>query len=168
MSRKPKPLPFKKGMRVICLTNAYNRISINEAVVSMVTTKDGWPIVYTREPDRWGGYYKRAYSPIAGMFQENPYPIWKLQPLNGKNTKNLEKRIRRANKLHQQQQDRYREIAVDVEREARQWQNDELNRRTKELPHGGPFLQNVIARMGFKRPKEIKVKIHGEITTTRG
>ena len=52
MGRKPKPLPFKKDMRVTYLSNVYNRISIQEAVVSMVTTKDGEPVVYTRSPDR--------------------------------------------------------------------------------------------------------------------
>lgn len=168
MSRKAKPLPFKKGMKVVLLTRNYGSISLQEGVVSMVTTRDGETVVHTRTPDRWGGYYKHSFSPVAGMFQENPYPIWKLQPLDGKTIKNLEKRAKQANKLHQQHEDRYREISIQVESDAREWKYKELERRTKDLPNGGPFLQNVIARMGFKRPKVIKVKVNGQITTTRG
>ena len=170
MGRKPKPLPFKKGMKVICLTNCYDKISIQEAIVSMVTTKDGQPIVYTRTPDHWGGYFKHSFSTVAGTFQTDPNPIWKLMPQNGKNMKNLEKRAKRANKLYQQYQDRHRAISVDVERDARQWQNDELDRRTKDLPNGGPFLRNVVARMGFKKPKDgVKVRTRkgGEIVIVK-
>jgi len=168
MGRKPKPLPFKKGMRVVYLSNEYGRIAISEAEVSMVTTKDGQTVVYTRTPDRWGGYYKRSFSPVAGMFQENPYPLWKLIPLNGKNMKNLTKRAEKATKLFREYEERYREITVQVESEAKKWQYEEIARRTEGLPNGPSMLKNVIARLGFKRPNLVKVRINGEITTTRG
>ena len=167
MGRKPKPLPFKKDMRVTYLSNVYGRIAIQEAVVSMVTTKDGEPVVYTRSPDSWGGYYKRSFSPVAGMFQENPYPIWQLRPLNGDNMKNLKKRAEKATNLHGQYKSKYEDIQRQVHYEAQTWEHQEIERRAKLLEHGQSFINRVIARMGFKRPKEIKVKVNGEISKVR-
>ena len=167
---RTKPLPFKIGIPVVWLQDYYGRIIVQEAVVSKVNTKDGETVVYARYQDRWGNYHSRSFSPIAGMFQEKPWPIWKLIPLNGQNIKALNKRAERANKLFQEYEQRYKEITVDVEQEARQWQRDEIDRRTHELANGPKFLQNVIARMGFKRPKNgVKVRIHkdGEVTIVK-
>ena len=163
-----KQLPFKKGMPVVWLTSQYHDIRLQSGEVTVVTTRDGATVVHVRAPDRWGGYWKRSFSPVAGMFQANPYPIWELQPLNGHNEKNLVKRAEKATKLYRQYEEIHKQTSLDVEKEARDWQYAEINRRMAKVPHGGKFLSNVVARMGFKKPKNgVKVKIHGRISTVR-
>jgi len=164
MSRKPKPLPFKKDMRVAYLSNVYGRIAIQEAVVSMVTTKDGEPVVYTRSPDTWGGYYKRSFSPVAGMFQENPYPIWQLRPLNGDNMRKLQKRAEKASNLRSVYETAFQDMQRQVHGEAMEWERGEIEKRRAAIPNGDGFIARVIARMGFKRPAVIKVRINGEVS----
>lgn len=165
---KKKPLPFKKGMRVVWLDYSYGRISLQEAVVSLATIRAGEPVVYARYQDRWGNYHGRAFSPVAGMFQENPYPIWKLIPLDGKDIKALEKRANRANTLFREYEQRYKEITSEVEEEARKWKYDEINRRAAALEHDPKFMGNVISRLGFKKPPDgVRVKVNGEITKVK-
>jgi hypothetical protein len=160
-----KKLPFKKGMPVVWLTTYHGQIRVTEGEVTVVTTKDGVPVVHARTPDHWGGYWKRSFSPIAGKFQENPYPIWQLMELNGKNIKNLTKRAEKASKLFSQYQQKCEEIRRQCEYEARQWQEEQYQERTKDLEHGPQYLRNVISRLGFKRSKIVKVKVNGDIRT---
>ena len=165
---KRKALPFKKGMKVVWLYDYYGWMSLQEAEVSVVTTRDGEPVVYARYKNRWGDYNGRSFSPVAGMFQENPYPIWKLIPLDGKNMKRLYKRVERANKLFREYEQRYREITEEVDSETRDWKYAEINRRTEALENGPKFLQNVISRLGFKRPVNgVKVKVNGVISKVK-
>ncbi len=167
---KSKPLPFKKGMEVIWLTDDYGRIRLQAGEVTVVTTRDNETVVHVRAPDRWGGYWKRSFSPVAGMFQENPYPIWKLQPLNGHNVKNMTKRAEHATKLFEINRKAYTDIQRQVEYEANTWKYAEIERRAALLPNGQSFLQNVIARLGFKRPANgVKVRTQkgGEVTTVK-
>lgn len=159
-----KKLTFKKGMPVVWFSN-YRRILLTKAEVTMVTTKDGQPIVYARSPDSWGGYNRRSFSPVAGMFQENPYPIWKLIPLEGRDFENMQKRAEKATKLFRGYEEAYTRISYEVEQEARQWQRDETARRTAQLSHGPSYMQRVISRLGFKKPRNgVKVKVNGKIT----
>ena len=167
---KQKSLPFKKGLPVIWLTEDYGRISLMEGEVTVVTTKDGETVVYVRAPDQWGGYWKRSFSPVAGMFQADPYPIWKLMPLNGQNVKKLKKRAEKATKLFREYEESYRKISTEVEQEARSWQSTEIARRVSALPNGPKFLKNVVARLGFKRPKDgvkVRTKKGGEVPTVK-
>lgn len=167
MSRKPKPLPFKKGMKIIWLSHGYG-IHLTEGEVTVVTTKDGAPLIHARHIDSHGNVWKRSFSPVAGIFQENPYPIWQLRPLNGDDIGKLQKRAEKANKLRNAHEAAYQEIQRQVHNEAQAWERQEIEKRRKVIPHGDGYTRRVIARMGFKRPKVIKVRIHGEITTTRG
>jgi len=155
-------------MPVIWLHEDYGRLSLREAEVTVVTTKDGETIVHARAPDRFGGFTKRSFSPVAGMFQENPYPIWKLMPLNGRNPKNLKKRAEKATNLFRAYEDCYRQISAEVEQEANSWRYAETARRAAELPNGPKFLKNVVARLGFKRPSNgVKVKVNGKISLVK-
>ena len=89
-------------------------------------------------------------------------------PLNGRDIKSLNKRAEKTNKLFQEYEQRYKEIVAQVEDEARQWQRDEISRRTVALPHGPKFLQNVISRLGFKKPSNgVKVKVNGKISLVK-
>lgn len=163
-----KSLPFKKGMPVVWLSSQYNDIRLQFGEVSVVTTHNGQTVVHVRAPDNWGGYWKRSFSPVTGMFQENPYPIWQLQPLDGHNAKKLTRRAEKATKLFRAYEERYKEITVDVETEARNWKYEEITRRTADLPNGPTFLKNVVARLGFKRPKDgVRVKVNGKTTVVK-
>ena len=167
---KKKALPYKKGMQVAYLTEAFHGVRLQEGEVTVVTTRNGATVVHVRTPDSWGGHYKRSFSPVAGTWQENPYPIWKLMPLNGQKIKQLKKRAERATKLYHEYEETHRRISLDVEKEARDWQYAEIRRRMESVPHGGKFLSNVVARLGFKRPKEgvkVRVKKGEEIVTVK-
>jgi hypothetical protein len=160
-----KKLPFKKGMAVVWLTRYHGQIRVTEGEVTVVTTKDGAPVVHVRHPDNWGGYWKRSFSPVAGMFQENPYPIWQLIPLDGKSIKNLTKRAEHASKLFSEYQQKCEQIRRECEHEARRWQEEQYQERIKDLENGTQYLNNVVARLGFKKPKEVKVKVNGKISS---
>lgn len=163
-----KKLPFKKGDKVVYVTEDYGKIHIQEGEVTVVATRDGSQVVHVRTPDQWGGYWKRSFSPIAGMFQENPYPIWKLRVMNGDNIKNLKKRAEKATALFRKYQEAYQAIQNQVEAEANKWKYEEIARRAAVLPNGAPFLRNVVARLGFKKPKNgVKVKVNGVISTVK-
>lgn len=162
---KKKELPFKKGMKVAYLTSYGGRIHVNEAVVTLVTNRDGAPVVHVRSPDSWQGFYKRSFSTVCGQFQENPYPIWQLIPLEGKDIANLKKRAEKASRLYQEYERKCEAIRSKVDAEAKQWAYDECRRRIADVPNGPDFRMNVIARLGFKRPKSIKVKSNGGTRT---
>lgn len=148
MPRKPKPPLFKKGDKVIYLNNGYHP-TIIEAEVSATRGE----VVCTRHPDRWGGFYRRAFSPEAGNFQQDPYPIWQLMLYPGpKVVKNIEKRLRKAAKNYDKFRQAYEQIERDVQDEARQWAREESSRRQSQLKHGGAYIDNVIRRAGFKKP----------------
>jgi len=168
MSRKPKPLPFKKGMKVIWMSTRNYGIYLTEGEVTVVTTRNGAPLIHTRHIDRHGNVWKRSFSPIAGMFQENPFPIWQLRPLNGDNIKNLQKRAEKASRLRNDYETAYQNLQREVHGEAQQWEREEIEKRRTSIPHGDAYIARVRARMGFKRPELIKVRVNGEITTTRG
>lgn len=151
--RKPKPLPFKKGMKVIWLNRHDGRISLTEGEVTVVTTKNGEPIIHCRHIDRFGNEWKCKFSPACGHFQQDPHPIWQLQPLNGRSVKALRKRAEKCTKRNRVYQEAYDAMRRDVEEESRTWQRDEVSRRGDLISDGPKFVENVIARMGFKKPK---------------
>ena len=163
MNKKDKALQFKKGDKVVFLDESYDRIRLDDGVVMMVKKAmdvkrwDGrivtLPVVYVRFTNQWGYTYSKKFCAEYGMFQENPYPIWRLRLLKDGEMRTLEKRASHASKLHQGYIDEAKKIEVDVEQEAREWKYKELDRRKEALPHGGMYLRNVIARMGFKRPE---------------
>jgi len=163
-----KPLPFKKGMPVVWLSQLYSKVSLTEGVVTVATTKDGHPVIYCRHIDQWGNEWKRSFSPVAGMFQENPFPIWQLQPLNGQNFKALKKRAEKCTKRTQTYHEAYQEMQTQVHYEASTWEHEEVCRRGQLIPDGPKFVANVIARLGFKRPPNgIKVKVNGKISIVK-
>lgn len=162
-----KKLPFKKGMAVVWLTSYHGQIRVSEGEVTVVTTKDGAPVVHVRHPDNFGGYWRRSFSTVAGKFQEDPYPIWQLQPLDGQDIENLTKRALHASRLHSEYQQKCEEIRRQCEYEARRWQEEQYQERIKDLPNGQQYLRNVVARLGFKKPKQIKLKYNGDIHTVQ-
>ena len=166
MSRRPKPLPFKKGMKIIWLSHN-SGIHLTEGEVTVVTTKDGVPLIHCRHIDSWGNVWKRSFSPVAGMFQENPFPIWQLRPLNEDNAKKLQKRAEKATKLYMDYRNAYQELQREVHNEAMDWERGEFEKRRVTLSHGEGYLNRVKARLGFKRPEIIKVKVNGEISEVR-
>ena len=166
MGRHPKPLPFKKGMKIIWLSHS-NGINLTEGEVTVVTSKDGAPLIHVRHIDRWGNVWKRSFSPVAGMFQENPFPIWQLRPLNGDDIKKLQKRAEKANRLRNTYENAYQAMQREVHGEAQQWERQEIEKRRKAIPHGDDYITRVKARMGFKRPEIVKVKVNGEISGVR-
>ena len=166
MGRNPKPLPFKKGMKIVWLTHGYG-IHLTEGEVTVVTTRNGAPLIHTRHIDRFGNVWKRSFSPIAGIFQENPFPIWQLRPLNGDNMRNLQKRAEKASKLRNEYEEAYQAMQREVHGEAQQWERQEIQKRMEAIPHGEAFITRVKARLGFKRPEVIKVRVNGEISKVR-
>jgi len=166
LSRKPKPLPFKKGMKVVWINHNHG-VSVTEGEVSLVTTRDGAQIVHVRHIDQFGNIWKRSFSTVAGMFQEYPFPIWQLRPMNGDNIENLKKRAEKATALYNKYQQEYQQIQRDVHSEAINWEYAEIAKRVKELPHNNAYIDRVKARMGFKRPEIVKVKVNGEISEVR-
>ncbi len=167
MGRKPKPLPFKKGMKNVWLSHGYG-IHLTEGEVTVVTTRTGAPLIHARHIDRHGNTWKRSFSPVAGMFQENPFPIWQVRPLNGDNMRKLQKRAEKASKLRNDYETAYQDMQRQVHGEAQQWERQEIGERMKAIPHGDGYITRVKARLGFKRPAVIKVRINGEISTIRG
>jgi len=170
MTRKAKPLPFKKGMKVVWLSRHYDKVSLTEAEVTVVTSKDGEPVIHCRHIDSWGNEWKRKFSTVAGMFQEDPYPVWQLQPLNGQSMKALHRKAEKASKRHQAYRDAYNVMQREVESESRAWEREEVCRRGNLIPNGPKFLANVISRMGFKKPKNgvrVKIKDREEVIVAR-
>lgn len=160
---------FHKGQKVLWLSHGYSYgIHLTEGEVTLITNKDGAPVVYARHIDRNGNEWKRKFSPIAGMFQENPYPIWQLRPLDGDDVSALHKRAEHATKLRNNHEAAYQDMQRQVHNEAMQWEREEVEKRIKLIPHGQQYINRVIARMGFKRPATIKVRVNGKTTTTRG
>ena len=162
-----KKLPFKKGMSVVWLTRYHGQIRVTEGVVTMVTTREGHPVVHAKHVGREGYEFKRSFSPVAGMFQENPYPIWQLIPIGGKSIKNLSKRAEHASKLFSEYQQKCEEIRRQCEYEARRWQEEQYRERIKDLENGSRYIDNVVARLGFKKPKTVKVNVNGNISTVQ-
>lgn len=152
--RKLKPLPYKKGDPVVYISSLDYGIRLSQGEVTMVTTRDGEQFVYVKTICDSGYTWKRTFSSKPGRyFQQDPYPLWQLRPLNGDNMANLEKRAKQASKLYEAHRAACKEIEYEVERQARDWQYKELDRRRKALPNGFPFLVRVASRMGFKQPK---------------
>lgn len=159
---KSRVFDFKKGDKVVFLAESYGRIQLDQGVVLMV--KKAMPIkkwsgqvltfpgVYVRFKNQWGDTYSKKFCEEYGAFQENPYPIWRLRLLKNGEMRNLEKRAGHASKLHQVYIDRARQVETAVDQEARDWKYQEIDRRKAAISHGGKFLQNVVARMGFKQP----------------
>lgn len=162
-----KKLPFKKGMAVVWLNRYHGQIRVTEGVVTLVTTRDGHPVVHAKHTGRENWEIKRSFSPVAGMFQENPYPIWQLIPMDGKSIKNLTKRAEHSSRLFSEYQQKCEEIRRQCEYEARRWQEEQYQDRIKDLENGPQYLDNVTARLGFKKPKSIKVKYHGKVDTVQ-
>lgn len=170
MSRKPKPLPFKKGMEVVWISygSGYG-ISLTEGEVTVVTTRNGAPVIHVRHEDkRWGTMWKRSFSTVTGHFQENPFPIWQLRPLNGDNIKKLQKRAEKANQLRKIYESAYQDLQREVHGKAMEWEREEIEKRRKLIPHGDDYITRVKSRMGFKRPAMIKVRVRdNEIAEVR-
>ncbi|KKK91973.1 hypothetical protein LCGC14_2707570, partial [marine sediment metagenome] len=78
-------------------------------------------------------------SPIAGIFQENPFPIWQLRPLNGDNMRNLQKRAEKASKLRNEYEEAYQAMQREVHGEAQQWERQEIQKRMEAIHHGDAF-----------------------------
>ena len=162
MSRKSKAFDFKKGDKVVFLDESYDKIQLTEGTVMMVKKAvdvkrwDGkiitMPVVYVHFTNRWGCAYSKKFSDEFGAFQQDPYPLWRLRHLQDGEMRSLEKRGSHASKLHQVYIDEANKIEVDVEQKAREWKYRELDKRKQALPHGGMYLRNVVARLGFKRP----------------
>ncbi len=167
MSRKAKPLPFKKGMKVIWMSPRNYGIHLTEGEVTVVTTKEGAPLIHVRHIDKWGNVWKRSFSTIAGMFQENPFPIYQLRPVNGDNMKKLQKRAEKASNLRNAHKEAYEAMQLEVHGEAQRWESEEVGRRKEAIPHGDDYINRVKARLGFKRPEIVKVKVNGEISKVR-
>jgi len=163
VTRQNGAFKYKKGDKVIFLNESYDRIQLEEGVVLMVKKAmpvkkwDGkvltLPVVYVSFTNRWGGVHSKKFCAEYGPFQENPHPIWRIRHLTNGNMRGLEKRASHATKLHQAYLDEAKKIEADVDQEARDWKYKELDRRKKEIPHGGMYLRNVVARLGFRRPQ---------------
>ncbi len=161
--KKSRVFNFKKGEKVVFLNESYDQIQLAQGVVLMVKQAmdvkrwDGkhltLPVVYVRFPDRWGGHYSKKFSEHYGMFQENPYPIWRLRKLTNGEMRSLVKRAAKATKLHQVYIEETKKIEVDVDQAARDWKYREFDKRKSALPHGGMYFRNAVARLGFKRPQ---------------
>ena len=159
--KKSEAFKYKKGDIVVFLDESYDRIRLQRGIVLMVKKAmpvkrwDGTvlnlPVVYVQFENRWGAPYSKKFCAEYGSFQENPYPLWRLRHLK-EEMRSLEKRGAHATKLHQAYIEKAKKIEVDVEQEARDWKYTQLDKRKAALPHGGMYLRNVVARLGFKRP----------------
>lgn len=148
--RKPKPLPYKRGDEVIYIQTDYG-LRITRGTVTAVRNDKG--IIYVQSTGYHGTIWKTAFGRECGHFQRDPRPIWQLQPLNGQNVKLLERKAEKCNKRHRAYEEAYAIMQRDVEDESRAWQREEVFRRGNLIPDGPKFVENVIARMGFKKPK---------------
>jgi len=146
-----KATDFKRGDRVIYGRHTYDYgISITEAVVTVVAKG----VVHTKHVAERGWEFKEKFGEKVGNFQENPRPLWQIRKVMvGDNLKNLRKRVKKATGLHSRYRQQYQEIQNQVDSEAREWKYREIERRASKLAHGNGYLDRVLARMGFKRPK---------------
>lgn len=151
--KKVRATDFKRGDKVIYTQGSYgNGLSITEAVVTVVAKG----VVHVKSVTEHGWEIKEKFGEIVGHFQENPRPLWRLRKITpGENLKNLYKRAKKATALRHRYEELYRHIQTEVEEEARKWKYEEINRRTAKLPHGSGFYDRVLARMGFRKPKQI-------------
>lgn len=160
MKKKSRALDFKKGDRVVYLNHSYGRVDLTEGIVTLVR-KDmpckRWDskilnqaVVYVQFQNQWGHLWTKKFADEFGHFQQDPYPLWQLRHLVNGEMANLGARAKHASKLYAEYEAKVKAIEVDVEQEAREWKYREIDRRKKEIPHGGAYLNNVIARLGFK------------------
>ena len=163
MRKKSRALGFKKGDQVVFFRDSYENISVTAGCVSLVRKDmpfkrwDGvmvtGTVVYVKCTSMHGQVFTHKFCDTYGPFQRNPEPVWRLRHLRLPEYRNLVKRAQHASKLHALYEEAARRIEIDVEQEAREWRYREQERRKKNIPHGRGYLNNVIARMGFKRPK---------------
>lgn len=163
MSRKSRALDFKKGDKVVFLDDNHERIVVEQGVVFLVRQNmpvKRWDdkvfhltVVYVEYVSCYGHRFTRKFAEEFGKFQQDPYPLWRLRHINGDEFANLKKRSTRARKLYDAYREEIRRIDIQVESEAREWKNRRRDELEKAIPHGQKFLENVVARMGFKRPK---------------
>lgn len=151
MARKQKPLPYKRGDRVVYLRLDQYGIFVTQGEVTATRSDE---IVYVKTISPYGVAFKHSFGRTPGNFQENPSPLWRLRHLNNDNIKTLEKRAKQANKLFQAHKDTAALMERQVDREAWEWKYNEIDRRRSEIPNGWDYLNRVASRMGFKQPKK--------------
>lgn len=146
-----KATDFKRGDKVVYCQNHGDGISLTEATVTVVAKG----VVHTKHITQHGWECKEKFGERPGNFQENPRPLWRLRKIApSDNLKNLQKRAKKATQISQRYRQQYQEIQTQVENEAREWKYREIELRAAKLAHGGSYLDRVLARMGFKRPKK--------------
>lgn len=157
MAKKIKRPPFKKGDPVLYLDGQlyYNKVHVTEAQVTAIRSDNDHFLVYTKHEDQWKNEWRRCFTTnVLQRYQEDPYPIWQLIPHPGKEAiKRIKKRLEQANKKREKWYEQLGEISRDVDREAREWRDDEEKRRVAELPNMQHHVERVISRSGFKKPK---------------
>lgn len=167
--RKSKLPTFKRGDKVVFVRYDSYGISVTDGVVSQVRTDPQFG--YTVHVKHTVCFRPGEESVWSYAFMENlrrdgfsgytqRYPLWMVRPLGeGENAKKLIRRAEKATNLHKQYRNRYDEISRQVDYEAHEWKRQQVEDRTRNLPHDWNFMQNVVSRMGFKMPKERKVQV---------
>lgn len=151
MKNGKKPV-FKRGDEIMCL----NPMPYSLRLVALtVTATRGTDTVYAQHVDQNGNKYKYTFTNDPELARKQfTHALWTILHHPGKKMFNrLEKRLRAAERRHAQ----YRETAAETEREvnhdARAWMDEQYRERMAGVPYGADYVQRVIARAGFRRPK---------------
>jgi len=147
--KKLKPLPFKKGDKVIFIDLNYG-CRLQEATVTLVRQELG--IVYTSYTSHHDNVWKQKFARNPGWRSEDPKPLWTLRKLNGDEITNLQKRAKHADKQYRRITEKREEVRRQLDRDTYDWKNQELERRMKDVPDQFQYCKRVAARMGFKQP----------------
>ena len=166
--RKPK-IEYKRGQKVVFVRFDSSGISLTDGVVSQVRTDPQWGYtVHVKHTVcfRPGQENVWNYAFVENLHRETytgytqRYPLWMLRSLGeDENIKKLIKRAEKATNLNKQYRNRYDEISRQVDYESHEWKRQQIEQRTKGLTHNWDFLQNVVSRLGFKKPRERKVQL---------
>lgn len=161
---KKAKVQYKRGDPVVFIRLDSYGVTVTDGVVSQVRTDPAWGLmVYVKhkvsfrpgDESIWNYAFVEKLGHDRYVNSTSQYPLWMLRPLrDGENIKRLQKRANHATNLHKQYRTRYDDISRQVEYEAAEWKRQQIEQRTKDLPHSWPFLENVVSRMGFKKPRE--------------
>ena len=148
---------FKRGDRVLYYSTSSYGIHLTEATVTAVRQDDQHWIVHTLFKGERGSEWRKRFTTgqrYRGNGKGFDDLIETLRLLTDvDDLENLKKRAATATDRYRRHQDKVSEVQRQVEHEAYDWRVEETRRRTETIPDGFDYVNRVLSRMGFRRPR---------------
>lgn len=148
--RPLSPEDFKRGDRVI-FVEVKDRIDVAEGTVS---SRNGETVHIKYKWNDTGMICSRAFSSKPD-YSNHLFPLWQI--LHASSTDNLivmKTVVKEANEYCRLNEMEHGKIRMQVEREAREWRDNEIKKRSASFPCGYDYLVDIAQTFGFKVPQE--------------